>query len=280
MRGNVDGFTVLGWGVWAYSALVVAFLLLPLLVIVPAAFNDSVILQFPPQRWSLRWFNAYLTSVDWISATWVSFQVALIVSVVATFLALLISVVLVRYSFLGRTALRMVTLGPLIVPIIITAVGLYYFFLQLGIKGSLISLLIGHTVVTFPYATVVISTSLAEIDRRLEDAAVGLGASRVRAFLEVTLPLLQPSIVVSLLFGFLISFDEVVVSVFVSGFETMTLPRRMWDGIRYDLDPTIAAVSTFVIVLSTSVLILSEFLRQYLRKRSGQLVQTMFGGGR
>lgn len=280
MRGNVDGFTVLGWGVWAYSVLVVAFLLLPLLIIVPAAFNDSVVLQFPPQRWSLRWFNAYLTSVDWISATWVSFEVALIVSVLATVLALLISVVLVRYSFLGRTALRMVTLGPLIVPIIITAVGLYYFFLQLGIKGSLISLIIGHTVVTFPYATVVISTSLAEIDRRLEDAAVGLGASRVRAFLEVTLPLLQPSIVVSLLFGFLISFDEVVVSVFVSGFETMTLPRRMWDGIRYDLDPTIAAVSTFVIVLSTAVLILSEFLRQYLRKRSGQLVQTMFGGGR
>jgi ABC-type spermidine/putrescine transport system permease subunit II len=271
MTRRPDPFALLGWCLWLYAVLVVAFLLLPLAVIVPAAFNDSSLLQFPPQRWSLRWFHVYITSRDWLNATWTSLKIAVTVSILATILGLLTSVVLVRFNFLGKRSLRILTMGPLFIPIIITAVALYYFFLQIGIKGSVWALIIGHTIVAFPYTTVVITASLGEIDKRLEDAAVGLGAPRPRAFVEVTLPLLSASLAVSVLFGFLISFDEVVVSVFVSGLETMTLPRRMWDGIRYDLDPTIAAVSTFLLVLSITVLALTETLRRALKRRSGQI---------
>lgn len=269
MIRRLDRFTVLGWGTWVYAGLVLIFLLVPLVVVIPAAFNDSTLLQFPPKRWSLRWFEAYLSSRDWLEATWTSFKVAVTVSLLATCLGLFTSIVLVRFQFVGRNVLRILTMGPLFVPIIIVAVGLYYFFLQTGLKGSILGLVIGHTVMTFPYATIVISASLGEMDKRLEDAAVGLGASRPRAFFEITLPLLQASLVVSLLFGFLISFDEVVISVFVSGLETMTLPRRLWDGIRFDLDPTIAAVSTCLIVMSTFVIIVSETLRHILQKRAG-----------
>jgi putative spermidine/putrescine transport system permease protein len=116
---------------------------------------------------------------------------------------------------------------------------------------------------------VVISAALVEVDQRLENAAVGLGAIRLRAFFEVTLPLIRPGLVVAALFGFLISFDEVVIAIFVTGPETMTLPRRIWDGIRFELNPTIAAVSTILIALSGLVMLLSELLKSYLRRVSG-----------
>jgi putative spermidine/putrescine transport system permease protein len=128
---------------------------------------------------------------------------------------------------------------------------------------------IGHTVVIFPYATIVIGTALVEVDPRLENAAVGLGAMRARAFVEVTLPLIRPGLVVAALFGFLISFDEVVIAIFVTSAETMTLPRRIWDGIRFELNPTIAAVSTLLIALSALVMLVSELLKRYLRRVSG-----------
>jgi putative spermidine/putrescine transport system permease protein len=160
-------------------------------------------------------------------------------------------------------------MAPLMAPVIVIAVGLYLVFLKLGINGSLTAIVIGHTVVTFPYAAVVIGTSLSEADRRLENAAVGLGAGYIRAFMEVTLPLIAPALIVSALFGFLISFDEVVIAVFVTGPETTTLPRRIWDGIRFDLNPTIAAVATLLVVLSALTLVLSEIFGRMLRRVTG-----------
>lgn len=268
MRKGPDFFTATRWLPWVYVGLVLLFLAAPLLVVIPAAFNDSSLLQFPPRRWSVRWFDEYFGSRDWMAATWNSFRVALVVAVLSTLLGLASAIVLVRFRFIGQSLFRAVVMAPLLVPVIILAVGLYYFFLQTGINGTFWALVLGHTVVTFPYATVVLSAALGELDKRVEDAAVGLGASRPRAFLEVTLPLLRPGLVVSALFGFLISFDEVVIAVFVTSPATMTLPRRLWDGIRFELDPTIAAVSTCLIALSAAVLLLSELVRFYLGRTS------------
>ena len=160
-------------------------------------------------------------------------------------------------------------MAPLMVPVVVIAVGLYVVFLRTGLNGTFLGLVIGHTVVTFPYATVVIGAALGEVDRRLEQAAIGLGANPVRAFVEVTLPLIAPGVVVSALFAFLVSFDEVVIAIFVTGPETATLPRQIWDGIRFDLTPTIAAVATLLIALSGLVLLLSEILRRLLRRAAG-----------
>jgi len=154
----------------------------------------------------------------------------------------------------------------LMVPVVIIGVGLYVLFLRVGLNGSFLGLVIGHTVVTFPYATVVIGASLAEVDKRLEQAAIGLGANPVRAFSAVTLPLIAPGIAIAALFGFLVSFDEVVIAIFVTGPQTATLPRQIWDGIRFDLNPTIAAVATLLIALSAMVLLLGELLRRLLRR--------------
>jgi putative spermidine/putrescine transport system permease protein len=245
------------------------FLAAPLLVVLPAAFNDSSLMQFPPHRWSLRWFDEYFRSASWIAATKTSFKVAVVVSILSTALGLATAVLLTRFTFFGRNLVRALIMAPLVVPVIIIAVGLYYVFLRVGLNGTFWGLVIGHTVVIFPYATIVIGTALAEVDPRLENAAVGLGAMRARAFVEVTLPLIRPGLVVAALFGFLISFDEVVIAIFVTSAETMTLPRRIWDGIRFELNPTIAAVSTLLIALSALVMLVSELLKRHLRRVSG-----------
>ena len=269
MKRRFDLFTATRWVPWLFGGLVMLFLAAPLLVVIPAAFNDSSLLQFPPRAWSLRWFHEYFQSASWFAATKMSFKVALVVSVVSTLLGLTTAVLLTRYTFFGRNLVRALIMAPLVVPVIVIAVGLYYVYLRVGLNGTFWGLVIGHTVVTFPYATVVISAALVEVDERLENAAVGLGAIRPRAFFEVTLPLMRPGLVVAALFGFLISFDEVVIAIFVTSAETMTLPRRIWDGIRFELNPTIAAVSTILIALSALVMLLSELLKRYLRRVSG-----------
>jgi ABC-type spermidine/putrescine transport system permease subunit II len=269
MNRDVDLFAATGWLRWVVGALVLLFLAAPLLVVIPAAFNDSSLLQFPPTRWSLRWFHEYFNSRTWIAATVMSFKVAITVSFVSTLLGLTTAVLLTRFTFFGRNLVRALVMAPLVVPVIVIAVGLYYVFLRVGLNGTFWGLVIGHTVVIFPYATVVISAALMEADLRLEDAAVGLGAIRPRAFAEVTLPLILPGLVVAALFGFLISFDEVVIAIFVTSAETMTLPRRIWDGIRFELNPTIAAVSAMLIAFSALIMLVSEWLKRYLRRVSG-----------
>jgi putative spermidine/putrescine transport system permease protein len=269
VRRGIDVFAATRWLPWTLGILVLLFLAAPLLVVIPAAFNNSSLLQFPPHEWSLRWFREYLGNASWIDATKTSVKVALVVSAASTLLGLTAALALGRYVFFGRNVMRALIMAPLLVPVIVTAVGLYYLFLRIGLNGTFWGLVAGHTVVTFPYATVVIGAALAEIDRRLEDAAVGLGAVRARAFLEITLPLIRPGIVVAALFGFLISFDEVVIAIFLTSAETMTLPRRIWNGIRFELNPTIAAVSTILIVLSALIMLLSDLLRRYLRRKSG-----------
>lgn len=274
MKARLDLLSATRWLPWLVTALVLVFLAAPLLVVIPAAFNDSTILQFPPKHWSLRWFREYFESASWLGATRTSVEVALVVSLISTVLGLGVAIALERFWFFGRNLVRALIMAPLLVPVVLTAVALYVLFLRLGLNGTFWGLVIGHTVVTFPYAVVVIGAALGEVDRRLEDAAVGLGAIRARAFLEVTLPLIRPGLVVAALFGFLISFDEVVIAIFVTGPATTTLPRRIWDGIRFDLNPTIAAVATLLIGLSAVIMLLSELLRQHLRRASGLAART------
>jgi putative spermidine/putrescine transport system permease protein len=264
-----DPFAATRWVPWIFGGLVLLFLALPLLVVIPTAFSASSLLRFPPRAFSLRWFHEYFASDAWMRATWVSVKAGVVVSLVSTLLGLGLAIAFDRFTFFGRNLLRALVMAPLMVPVVVIGVGLYVVFLRTGLNGTFLGLVIGHTVVTFPYATVVIGASLREVDRRLEQAAIGLGANPVRAFVEVTLPLIAPGIVVSALFGFLVSFDEVVIAIFVTGPETATLPRQIWDGIRFDLNPTIAAVATLLIALSGIVLLASELLRRLLHRRAG-----------
>jgi putative spermidine/putrescine transport system permease protein len=247
---------------YGFVTLVAAFLVAPLLVVVPMSFSDSTLMQFPPQRFSLRWYENYLNSRAWTDATWLSLKTGVLVATISIVLAIAAAMGLARGRFAGRAILQSLILSPLVVPVIILAVGLYYLYSFVRLNGTLSGLVLGHVVLTFPYAVVVISASLEDLDPTLERAARGLGASPLRAFLRITLPLIAPGVGVAFLFSFLTSFDEVVLAAFITGPDTTTLPRKMWDGIRFELNPTIAAVSTLLIVASWSLMLAVALLRR------------------
>jgi putative spermidine/putrescine transport system permease protein len=153
-------------------------------------------------------------------------------------------------------------LSPLIVPVIVVAIGLYYAYSRYGLIGTPIALVLAHTCLAVPFVVTSVSASLAGIDPRLEQAALSLGATPGGTFFQVTLPLIRPGVLVGALFAFITSFDELVVALFLSGSGAITLPRRMWDDLRFQIDPTIAAVSTLTIVLTAALLAGAHLLRR------------------
>jgi putative spermidine/putrescine transport system permease protein len=257
------------WIFFFLCAMIFIFLALPIFVIIPISFSPASFLQFPPRGFSLRWYADYFGNTSWISATLVSFQVALVTMITATILGTLASLALVRGEFKGKGLIYGAILSPMIIPVIIIAVASYYFFSKFHLVGTRLGLILAHTVLAIPFVVVNVTATLQGFDITLERAALSLGASRLVAFMKVTFPLIRPGMISGALFAFIISFDEVVVAVFISGTRTATLPKQMWDGIREALNPTISAVASLLIVFSISLLLSVEFLRRRSAKMKG-----------
>lgn len=249
------------------SAIVLLFLALPILVIVVVSFSSAAYLTFPPPTFGLRWYRAYFDSAAWLAATGLSLSVAAAVVVLSTVLGTLAALGLTRLPGAARAAVAGLVLSPLIVPSIVVAIGIYYAFSRYGLVGSRIGLVLAHTCLAVPFVVTSVSASLAGFDRRLEQAARSLGASPWGAFRQVTLPLIRPGIAVGALFAFITSFDELIVALFLSGSGAVTLPRRMWDDLRFAIDPTIAAVSTLTVVLTVLLLGGAHLLRTQSSRR-------------
>lgn len=251
---------------------VLVFMALPILVIVVLSFSSASYLTFPPPAFGVRWYRAYLGSADWLAATGLSLSVAASVVVLATTLGTLAALGLARLPPLLRTVAAALILSPLIVPVIVVAIGIYYAYSRYGLVGTPIGLVLAHTCLAVPFVVISVGASLAGFDRRLEQAALSLGATPWGTFRQVTLPLIRPGVLTGALFAFITSFDELVVALFLSGSGAVTLPRRMWDDLRFAIDPTIAAVSTLTIVLTASLLLAVQLTRQRgerLRASSG-----------
>ena len=240
----------------------------PISIIFPLSFSDASFLQFPPPDYSLRWFETYFSREDWTRPTITSFQVAGITMVLATLIGTLAAVAIVRSDFPGKRLVVGLLLSPIIVPTIILAVALYYLFARYGLIGTRTALVLAHTVLAVPYVIVVVSAALERIDQSLEQAAWTLGASKLKAFVKVTLPLIRPAVLTASFFAFLASFDEVVIAIFIAGTSATTLPKRMWDGIREEIDPTIAAVAALLIALSLLLMFFAEVLWRRSRHRA------------
>jgi putative spermidine/putrescine transport system permease protein len=244
------------------AGLVLFYLILPILVVIPLSFSSASYLSFPPPGFSLHWYRNFFTRADWISSAWLSIWVGLAVTVLATALGTPASVALVRGRFAGKGLVNAFILSPLIVPGIIVAIGIYFFYARLGVVGNPIALVLAHTCLAVPFVVINVSATLYGFDERLEYAAMSLGASPWGAFRQVTLPLIRPGVLAGSLFAFITSFDELIVALFVSGTTAVTLPRRMWEGIRFEIDPTIAAVSTILVAFSVVLLLTAELLRR------------------
>jgi putative spermidine/putrescine transport system permease protein len=236
-------------------AAIYLFLMLPLLVVFPISLSSAAYMQFPPPGLSWQWYERYFDDPQWIDATVRSLYIGVATAILALALGVPLAFSLVRTKFIGRVLVDRLALAPLIVPTIILSVSLYGLFAKLKLIGEWYGLVVAHTVLALPFVVLVMSAGLRDFDRGLEQAAEGLGASRTRTLLRVTLPLLRPSLVSAGLLAFLSSFDELVVALFLAG-PNMTLPKKMFDNILMEIDPTIAAVSVMQILLVSVVLAL------------------------
>lgn len=235
------------------------FLLLPILFIVALSFGSSQWLIFPPPGWTLRWYKELLADPRWLGAILTSAKVAALVTILSVGLGLLASFGLVRGRFKGREALRAFFLTPMILPVVVLAVALYALFLRLGLSGTLVGFVIAHTVVALPFAIIPISNALEAFDKSIEDAAVLCGANPWEAKLRVTLPGIKLGLFAAAVFSFLVSWDEVVLAIFMASPQLQTLPVLIWGTVRQDLTPVIAAAST-LLVATTLLLMLGTAL--------------------
>lgn len=245
----------------AFCWLVIAFLVLPTLLVIPLAFTSSQFLEFPPPGYGLSWFQAYFSSPLWIQATIRSFVVAFVTALAATAIGGFAALALANSRTRWAGLIFAFFLAPMIVPRIVIAVGLFYLFARLGLIATDLGLVIGHTVLAIPFTLVTIAAVLKTYDQRLDQAAATLGANRLRTLTGVTIPLVKGGLVAAFLFAFITSFDELTIAIFVSGGIKTTLPKQMWDDMILQLNPTLAAVSVVVFVVVTVMLLLAERFR-------------------
>ncbi|WP_189341642.1 ABC transporter permease subunit [Mesorhizobium sp. M2A.F.Ca.ET.042.01.1.1] len=232
---------------YSVGILVAAFLVSPILIIIPMSFSSSRFLDFPPPGFSLQWYQAYFTNDTWIAATVQSLIVGIATAFVSVAVGTAAAMALVRGSATMRRVGYQLLLAPMIVPTIVSSVALYFLFAKVQLVDTTIGLVIAHSIGATPLVVLIVAASLQSQNVRLEHAAASLGASRAVTIWRIVLPLIRPTIFVAGFFAFLHSFDEVVLSLFISGPTTMTLPVKMWSGVREDITPTIAAVSTLLI---------------------------------
>jgi ABC-type spermidine/putrescine transport system permease subunit II len=254
------------------AALTFMYLIVPVLMMIPLSFSSTAYFSFPPPGYSIQWYQNYLDSPVWLAATWHSLEIGILTMFLALALAIPASLGISRWASPTSTFVYLCILSPLIMPSIVIAIGVFYFLNQLGLTYTVVGVVLGHTILALPIATVVLVAALRNFDRSWERAAISLGVSPFRAVLRITLPILSTAIATAALFAFLQSFDELLIALFVSGIDASTLPKKMWESLQ-ELDPIIAAVSTLLVVFAVLVLAGLYFLERLNRRRMGALGQ-------
>ncbi|MGQ3029148.1 MAG: ABC transporter permease [Ferrovibrionaceae bacterium] len=244
------------------SAAVLFFLLAPILAIVPLSVNESRFLTYPMTGLSGRWYADLGLDPRWGKALVNSLIIGVASTALSMVLGTLAAIGLNRARFPGHGVVTAIVLSPMIVPVVISSVGFYLFYAPLGLTGTYLGLILGHTALAVPFVVVTVSATLAGFDHGLMRAAANLGASPVTAFRRVMMPLIAPGLAAGALFAFATSLDEVVMVLMVAGPDQRTLPREMFSGIRENISPTITAIATILIVLAVALLATLEALRR------------------
>jgi ABC-type spermidine/putrescine transport system permease subunit II len=257
------------WLLLAVSILVCLFLVVPVFIVVAMSFSNTSYLVFPPHGFSLRWYGSFFGSEQWMDAGWVSLRAAFLTAVLSLILGTGGAFAFVRGRFVGRSAAYVAALLPMIVPVIVTAVAIYSLFSRLHLVGTWWGFAVADTVIAVPIVVLIVSAALEGVNVSLERAAMILGASPLRALWEVTLPILAPALAAGALFAFITSFDESVISLFLSTTLTATLPKVMWDNLRFEISPTISAIAALLVGLSALTLVVGGILIGRRAERMG-----------
>ncbi|WP_242884351.1 ABC transporter permease [Actinomadura litoris] len=257
----------IGWGLRTAVGLTALLLIAPTVVVIPMSFSGATTFEFPPKSWSLRWYKSFFGSEKWMYALLTSVQIGLLVAVAATILGVAVALGLTRSRFRGRGAVRQLMMAPMIMPGIVVAIAIYGVFIRWQLNGTAIGFVIAHTVLALPFVVTAVSTSLAGYDRTQDIAAATLGATAWTTFFRITVPQVLPGVLSGFAFAFVTSLDEVVVALFLQTPDIQTLPVQMYNSITLEIDPTIAAASSVMVVATTLVLLVPQLVRRERRTR-------------
>lgn len=247
---------------WFYGLMALLFLAGPAFFIIPVSFSTSSFIEWPPRGFTLAWYEQVLNSQQWVGAGIRSFVVGILAASLAMLLSIPAVFVLVRQKIAGRTMMTAFLLSPLIIPRILFAVALFYVFARVGLVGTSVGLVLGHAVIAMPYVVITIMAVLKNYDIRLDQAAWSMGATKAQTLWHVTLPLIKPGLLAAFLFAFVTSFDELTIALFVSGGLQTTLPKQMWDNAVLQVNPSLAAASTIVMLFVTGMIVIAEVFRR------------------
>jgi ABC-type spermidine/putrescine transport system permease subunit II len=245
---------------WAYSWLLMAFILVPLFIISLMSFTSGEYLQFPPQGFSLAWYNEFLETEIWIRAFKNSILIGLASAIGATSIGATVAFALDRYDYWFEDALSAIAILPVLLPPVIVGVAFVSFFGVIGAQGHLWKLFIAHSITFSPFPFVLISQGLADLDQSYEEAARGLGSNPLTVIRSVTIPLLRSNIFAGCLFVFVLSLNEYIVSWLISGFSFTTVPIQIFSTLRYSYSPVIAVISFLFIVITGVVMVMADYL--------------------
>jgi putative spermidine/putrescine transport system permease protein len=260
--------------IWYYSirifcVAVLVGLVLPIFAIIPISFTSDTMLSYPMPGLSFRWFIEFFNSVMWTLSMKNSFIIAFATTFLATGLGTLAALGLTMTDFPFKGVITGIMIMPMVVPIVISAVGIYFFYAWIGLTSTYIGMILAHTALATPFVVITVTATLQGFNRNQIRAGSSLGASPAKVFFKITLPQILPGVISGALFAFVTSFDEVIVALFIAGSEQYTLPRQMFAGIREKYNPTIAAVATMMIVVSVLLLVTVELLRRRSERLRG-----------
>ena len=263
----------------AICAAIFVFLVAPVFVIIPLSFNELPYFTFTPEMLSLdpagystKWYREFFTEDSWQIAVQNSFVIAIFAALISTFLGTLAALGLSQSQMPFKTALMTLLISPMIVPLIISAAGMYFFYTRIGIASTHLGVILAHAALGTPFVVITVTATLVSFDRSLTRAAASLGAGPARTFFKVTVPLILPGVISGALFAFITSFDEVVVVLFVGSVEQRTIPWKMFSGIREEIRPTILAVATLLVGVSILLLTALELLRRRSERLYGSKI--------
>jgi putative spermidine/putrescine transport system permease protein len=250
-------------------ALVLLFLIAPIIVVMPLSFNSESFFSYPMPGYSLKWYDDFFNNDRWQLALQNSLIVAFSTTILATTIGTVAALGLSRANFPARSVVMAILISPMIVPLVITAIGMYFSYTSIGLANSLVGMILAHTSLATPFVVIVVTATLTGFDHTLTRAGAGLGAPPLTVFFKIILPLILPGLISGGLFAFVTSFDEIVVALFISSAETRTLPKQMFSGIREVISPTITAAATFLIVIAIFLLTTVELLRRRSERLRG-----------
>ena len=278
---DLPPYATLGQKVWFYAfriicGLIFFFLIAPILTIIPLSFNAEDFFTFTPgmlafegDAYSMKHYDDFFTNPQWQAALKNSVQIAPAATLLSVALGTLAAVGLSQSHVPARRAIMAILISPMIVPLIISAAGMYFFYSRIGLQGTYIGVVLAHAALGIPFVIITVTATLVGFDDSLTRASANLGAGPLRTFFKVQMPLILPGVISGGLFAFITSFDEVVVVLFVGSAGQKTLPWQMFIGLREQISPTILAVATILVVVSIGLLTVVELLRRRSEKMRG-----------